>query len=68
MNELEGTETLDTSIRNVYPDEQEKIEDRERTEIEILMKMYEIVDAYNYDLELVIEEGKPTFKLEPRAQ
>lgn len=63
---LEGTETLDTSIRNVYKDEQDKIEDRERTQLEILMKMYEIVDAYNYELELVLEDGKPAFKLEPK--
>jgi len=56
-----------TEVKNIYPDEQQKIEDRFQTELELSMKIMDLLDRYDYDLEAKLVDGMPEVQLIRRS-
>jgi hypothetical protein len=50
-------------VRNIYEDEQDKIEDRFHEKLELSLKIMELLDQYDYDLDARLVEGMPEIKL-----
>jgi len=58
------TETKkDTPVSNAYPDEQEKLDDDFEVELELVMKMRDLLDLYGYSIDAVLEDGLPAIRL-----
>lgn len=57
----------DCEVQNIYPEEQDKIEDRFQTELELSMKIMELLDLYDYDLEAKLVGGLPEVQLIRRS-
>lgn len=53
----------DSEVRNAYPDEQKKLENQFMIELELMMKIADLLELYNYDLEAKMENGMPEIQL-----
>jgi len=54
-------------IENVYPDEQEKLDNKFKIELELSMKIQDLLDLYNYSFEAKVVDGLPEVTLVPRV-
>lgn len=54
-------------VCNVYKDEQEKIDSRTKKEVELSLKIQDLLDDYEYDMEAVLVDGMPTVRLTERV-
>jgi len=52
-----------SEVKNIYKDEQEKIDNDTQVEIELSFKLQELLDRYGYDLIAEMEDGLPAVKL-----
>lgn len=50
-------------VRSAYPDEQEKIDDRFKIELELAFKLSDLLERYGYDLEAKLVDGLPEIQL-----
>ena len=53
----------DGPVRNAYKDEQEKIDDRFKIELELSFKLSDLLERYGYDLEARLVGGLPEIQL-----
>lgn len=51
--------------KNIYPDEQEKIDDRFQIEMELMLKLEDLLDEYNYELVPKVDSNGPRIDLQP---
>lgn len=54
---------IDTETKNVYPDEQEKLDNEFEIELELTLKLIDLLDRYGYDMEATMEDGLPAVNL-----
>ena len=52
-----------SEVKNIYKDEQEKIDNDTQVELELSFKLQELLDRYGYDLIAEMEDGLPAVKL-----
>lgn len=48
---------------NIYSDEQDKIEQEFERELELTLKIADLLDRYGYAMSAELEDGVPTLKL-----
>lgn len=53
---------METEIKNIYPDEQAKLDEDLKLEIELSYKLYHLLEDYGYTLEPVLVDGMPEIK------
>lgn len=53
---------IDYNVKNIYPGEQEKLDDNEKTELMLSLKMGALLRDYGYTMEAVLEDGLPEIK------
>lgn len=51
---------------NAYADEKEKLEQEEQAQMELTLKITELLDMYSYDIDAVLVDGMPEIKLVKR--
>lgn len=49
--------------KNVYPDEQVKLDDEFKLRLELSMKISDLLDTYGYTIEAVLVDGLPEIDL-----
>lgn len=59
----EKCKSSDGAVRSAYPDEQEKLENQFMIELELMMKIADLLELYSYDLEAKMEDGMPEIQL-----
>jgi len=52
--------------KNVYPEEQVKLDNEAQVQIELSLKMMDLLDDYGYNLVPVLKGGLPDIELKPR--
>jgi len=52
-----------SKTKNIYPDEQKKLDLQEENEMELMLKVMDLLDDYGYELTSVLEDGVPVLKL-----
>lgn len=53
---------MDDSIKNIYPDEQEKISNDAKEILELSLKMKALLDDYGYAMEPTLVDGLPDIR------
>ena len=48
-----------SDVRNIYPDEQQKIEDRIKDEAELAFKINALLEDYGFRMTAVLKDGMP---------
>lgn len=54
--------TDDTRVKNIYEDEQEKLDDMVKEELEMTFKISSILSDYGYVMEPTMVDGLPEIK------
>ena len=54
---------MNDNVQNAYTDEQEKLDDKFEVELELMLKLGEILDRYGYSLEAVLAGNAPEIRL-----
>ena len=66
MNETTKTQDLADSVKSAYQEEQVKIDNEAQVQIELSLKMMDLLDDYGYNLVPVLKGGLPDIELKPR--
>ena len=56
-----------SEVKNIYADEQKKLDNREMIELELTLKLLDLLDLYNYSLDAELRDGLPALKLSKRS-
>lgn len=54
---------MNDSVQNAYEDENEKLDDKFAVELELMLKIADLLDRYNYELDAVLVAGEPEIRL-----
>lgn len=50
-------------VKNIYADEQDKLDRTAEMELELTLKLTDLLDLYNYYMVAELEDGKPVIAL-----